>query len=222
MQKLLIILFLTSSFAFADVALTGAKAGEWTMDIEAAYKLAKEKKLPILINFTGSDWCYWCKIMEKNVFEKEAWKKYAKDNVVMVTIDFPSDKSIVPEKYKSRNKNLAQKFNVRGYPTFILLDHEQTQVGQLGAGRDKTPDSFRKEIEGQIYLSPEGIEKTLKKLSKTDQEIYKKILSKHQKVIENLDKWIETKPGNSEANLKLYKKLLKEIEVVENELAKYW
>ncbi len=37
----------------------GAKVGHWTMDFEAAKKIAAEKNLPLLLNFTGSDWCGW-------------------------------------------------------------------------------------------------------------------------------------------------------------------
>jgi len=44
-----------------DFDTEGAKVGRWTMDLDAAKKLATDKQLPILLNFTGSDWCYWCK-----------------------------------------------------------------------------------------------------------------------------------------------------------------
>ena len=98
------------------------------------------QELPLLLNFTGSDWCGWCKIMDKNVFAGEEWKKYAADNVVLVTLDFPNDKSIVPEKYVERNKNLQAKFGVGGYPTYVILDSDgETKLGQLGAGKEKTP-----------------------------------------------------------------------------------
>ena len=90
------------------VKLEGAKVGVWTMDFDAAVKLAGEKNLPLMLNFTGSDWCGWCKLMDKNVFAEEEWKAYAKDNVLLVTLDFPNDKSIVPEKYVKRNEKLQE------------------------------------------------------------------------------------------------------------------
>ena len=86
-----------------DFDTEGAKVGHWTMDLDAAKKLGADKQLPILLNFTGSDWCYWCKLMEKNIFTKPEWKAYATNHLVMVLIDFPRDKSAVPEKYKERN-----------------------------------------------------------------------------------------------------------------------
>ena len=73
------IMLLSGGLALAEKVQTeGAEAGVWTMDMDAAKKLAKKKKLPLVLNFTGSDWCGWCKLMEKNVFTKESWRKYAK------------------------------------------------------------------------------------------------------------------------------------------------
>ena len=121
------------------------------MDLEAAKKLAAEKQLPILLNFTGSDWCYWCKLMEKNVFTQPAWKAYAKDSIIMVLIDFPRDKTAVPEKYKERNDALKNQYGISGYPTFVLLKPDGTnEQGRLKAGRNKTPASFVKELEALV------------------------------------------------------------------------
>ncbi len=138
-----------------DFDKDGAKVGRWTMDLDAAEKLAADKQLPLLLNFTGSDWCYWCKLMEKNVFIQPDWKTYAKDSIVMVLIDFPRNKTAVPEKYKERNKTLKEQYGITGYPTFVLLDSDgTTELGRLKAGRDKNAVSFIKEI--NALLKTEG------------------------------------------------------------------
>ena len=139
----ILLLSISSSVLAADADLTGAKPGKWTMDLDAAKKLAKSEQLPILLNFSGSDWCGWCKLMEKGVFSQKTWKDYAKENILMVVIDFPKDDTIVPKKYLKRNEELKAQFAVEGFPTFVLLDDDaQTELGRLGAGRDKTPESF--------------------------------------------------------------------------------
>ncbi|MDF7801961.1 thioredoxin family protein [Pontiellaceae bacterium B1224] len=128
--------------------IDGVTPGEFTMDLEAARKVAAEKKLPILLDFSGSDWCGWCKLMDENVFAKEEWKNYAASNLVMVLIDFPQDKSLVPEKYAVRNEALSSEYGVEGFPTFVLLDDDgETELGRLTAGQDKTPASFQMEVE---------------------------------------------------------------------------
>ncbi len=138
-----------SAQAEDKVQIDGAEAGHWTMDFDAAVKLAAEKKLPMMLNFTGSDWCGWCKLMDKNVFAEEVWQKFAADKVVLVTLDFPKDKTIVPEKYVSRNNELKDQFGVRGFPTYVVLDSDgKTKLGQLGAGKDKTPATFIDEFKG--------------------------------------------------------------------------
>ena len=131
----------------AAPATKGAKAGEWTMDFDAAKALAKEKNLPILINFTGSDWCGWCKLMDKLVFSKPEWTSFAKESLATVFIDFPRDKTLVPMHFVSRNETLSRQFGVEGYPTYILLAPDGvTRLGQLGASRNATPEAFIADI----------------------------------------------------------------------------
>jgi len=121
----------------------GAKPGVWTQDFDAAKKAAVEKGLPLFINFTGSDWCGWCILMDDQVFSKPAWEEYAQENLMLVYINFPQDKSLVPEKYVARNEELAKSFGVQGFPTYIILDSDaETALGQLGASRNATPESF--------------------------------------------------------------------------------
>ena len=51
-----------AAFAAEKPATEGAELGKWTMDAPAAQALAKEKGKPLFVNFTGSDWCGWCKL----------------------------------------------------------------------------------------------------------------------------------------------------------------
>lgn len=140
-----------------DFDVDGAKIGRWTMDLEAAQKRAAEKQLPLLMNFTGSDWCYWCKLMEKNVFTQPEWSAYATNHIVMVLIDFPRNKTAVPEKYKERNNVLKEQYGIRSYPTFILLKPDGiTELARLKAGRDKTPAGFIKEVKAQLQTAEGG------------------------------------------------------------------
>lgn len=130
------------------ILLEGTKAGQWTMDIDAARQYAARKKLPLLLNFTGSDWCGWCKVMDDTVFHKEEWKKFAFRNVVLVTIDFPRGKNIVPTKWKGRNSQLKKQFGVRGYPTYVIVAPDgTTKLGHLVANRGKTPESFIRDFQ---------------------------------------------------------------------------
>jgi thioredoxin-related protein len=144
---LLIALGVTSSAYAFDALKKGVEPGKWTQDLSAATTYAKDNNLPIMIMFTGSDWCYWCKLMDKTVFSGNEFFDWAKDNVVLVAIDFPRDKSKVPAEFQSRNKQLGDDFKVRGVPTYVFLKPDgKTEIGRLGAGKGKTPKSFIEEI----------------------------------------------------------------------------
>ena len=143
-------------------AETGAVPGEWTMDFDAARKVAAEKKLPLFINFTGSDWCGWCKHMEKEVFSKPEWTAYAKDSLLLVWIDFPQDKSLVPEKYRERNQQLAATFGVEGYPTYVVLDDNgKDELGQLQAEQQITPQAFIGKLKPILLERDESMKKLI-------------------------------------------------------------
>jgi protein disulfide-isomerase len=93
----------------------------WLTDFEQAKKIASEKKLPILADFSGSDWCGWCMKLDKEVFSKPEFQKYAKDNLILFMADFPRAKSQT-DKVKKQNRELAEKYGIRGFPTVLLLD----------------------------------------------------------------------------------------------------
>ncbi|MGB3316190.1 MAG: thioredoxin family protein [Albidovulum sp.] len=193
-----------SAQAEDKVQIDGAEVGHWTMDFDAAVKLAAEKKLPMMLNFTGSDWCSWCKLMDKGVFAEEAWQKFAAENVVLVTLDFPKDKAIVPEKYVSRNNELKDQFGVRGFPTYVVLDSDgKTKLGQLGAGKDKTPASFIDEFKAVVRMSPANIEAYIK-ANPDKADAYKAAIAEDKAATQALSEWIATGPERNEENNKKF------------------
>ena len=139
----------TSKLAAETVMKEGVQAGVWTQDFDAALKEAAAKKLPVLMNFTGSDWCGWCKMADKNIFSTDEWKKYAAEKMVLAWIDFPKDKSKVPEAFQSRNKELSKKYGVQGYPTFIMLDSAGNELFRASTGR-KSAAEFIKQLDEEF------------------------------------------------------------------------
>lgn len=174
----------------------GAKVGTWTMDFEAAQKLAAEKKLPIFINFTGSDWCGWCKHIDKEVFTKEAWQTFAKDNLILVWTDFPSDQSLVPADRAVKNKVLAEQFKVRGYPTLFILDTDgKTILATLGASQNMTAETFIDQVkqgtrlvnlQGKLDVVKYAQYLTLKKAKETADKTFSDWLTKIRQEMKTL------------------------------------
>ena len=108
--------------------------GTWLTDFEAAKTAAAEAGKPILINFSGSDWCGWCIKLDKEVFAKPEFIDYAKENLILVNADFP-DKKKLPEKEAAQNKALYATYGIQGFPTVILVDATGKVIGKTGYRR---------------------------------------------------------------------------------------
>jgi thioredoxin-related protein len=112
----------------------------WQTDFEAAKTKAKTEKKLLLVDFTGSDWCIWCKRLKGEVFDLEAFKKEAPKQFVLVELDFPNDKSKITKEIEAQNAKLAKEYKIQGYPTILMLDVEGKMIAQTGyqpGGADK-------------------------------------------------------------------------------------
>lgn len=138
------ILFPLLVLALSATIALGA-SGSWMEDYEKALAKAKTENKLVLMDFTGSDWCGWCMKLDDEVFSKPAFKKYAKENLVLMEVDFPKGKHQT-RKLKEQNGELSKKFGIRGYPTIIVLDSKGEKVGQLGY-MEGGPDAFIAELE---------------------------------------------------------------------------
>ncbi len=125
-------------------SLALAKAG-WTDDYKKALEKAKTEKKMVLLDFTGSDWCGWCIKLDDEVFSKPKFKQYAKEKLVLVEVDFPQQRQL-PKSKKEQNEELAKQYQVKGYPTVVILDSEGKKVGTLGYMQGG-PDAFVAELE---------------------------------------------------------------------------
>jgi thioredoxin-related protein len=110
----------TTTEAPKPAAYASAKEG-WLVDLDEAYAVSQKEKKPILANFTGSDWCGWCKRLDADVFSKPEFQEWAKKNVVLLEVDFPR-KFQIPQKNQQQNGALQQALGITGYPTIWLMD----------------------------------------------------------------------------------------------------
>ena len=118
-----------------------AQAGlSWLTDFDAAKSKARSDNKLVLLDFTGSDWCGWCKRLNAEVFSKPQFQDYAAKNLVLVELDFPRYKQ-QSEDVKKQNTRLAGEFQVEGFPTVVVLNAAGKKVGELGY-MEGGPDAF--------------------------------------------------------------------------------
>ena len=124
-------LFALAAAALAASAYAAVPKG-WTDDFEAARKQAEKESKPMLVLFTGSDWCIWCKRLEEEVFSKDEFATVIPKEMVAVFLDFPSDESLVTPERRKQNRELGMKYGVRGFPTVFLMDAKGEPFAQTG------------------------------------------------------------------------------------------
>ncbi len=108
---------------------TQAQEIEWQTDIKKAVQMSTKSKKPMLLFFTGSDWCGWCIRLQKEVLKTPEFAAWAKENVVLVELDYPRRTPQTPE-LKQQNAALQQFFGIRGYPTIWFANGSTDKDGK--------------------------------------------------------------------------------------------
>jgi protein disulfide-isomerase len=143
-------------FAFVFAAITAVLAastqatGDWLTDYNKAQQEAKAGNKLLLVNFTGSDWCGFCIMLDRQVFSKPEFKDYASKNLVLLEIDFPRMGGLrwkaQSDELRKQNQELAMKYQIYGFPTIVVLNGDGKVVGALGY-MEGGPTPFIAELE---------------------------------------------------------------------------
>ena len=134
---------------------TGASTpAGWLDDLELAKKRAKASGRMILAAFEGSDWCGWCKKMEKDVYTQPDFMPRVTPRFVPVYIDKPRDRELLSEKCRERNPELHGEYSVRGVPCVVILDAEGKEVGRVG-GYKQNVDALMERVDAIVGRAQE-------------------------------------------------------------------
>ncbi|MBK1826828.1 thioredoxin family protein [Haloferula rosea] len=131
-----------AAFALAGTALISTAFAStlegWSTDLEKAFEDAKKQDKPVLVEFTGSDWCPPCIAMRKNVFSKKEFVDAASKDFILVELDFPKgDKEV-----KEKNQPYAKKYKIEGFPTVILFDSDGKEFTRFFASQYPSTEKF--------------------------------------------------------------------------------
>jgi protein disulfide-isomerase len=164
----------------------------WYTNYNDALKVSQASSKPMVLFFTGSDWCSWCTKLEKEALETSDFINAVGDKLIFVKLDYPRKGNPDPA-LKAQNEELQKKFSIRGYPTLIVISPIEQQIGitgyRPGGGQDyadhlkKMVDDFSdyKQKMGQID-KPNANGKDLKRVYQKSQELG--LAADSQKIIE--------------------------------------
>jgi len=131
LKKILISLVVLSSMLLGCSKTASSDNLSWETNLETALKKAKAENKAVLVNFTGSDWCKWCIKLSDEVFSKSEFEDFAKENLILVKLDFPNSIKQT-EETKKYNNQLAQKYGIEGFPSILILNSSGTLVLRTG------------------------------------------------------------------------------------------
>tara|TARA_B100001248_G_C27260279_1_gene398108 strand:- start:152 stop:643 length:492 start_codon:yes stop_codon:yes gene_type:complete len=117
--------------SFRDTNLSEESSAIWMTQLSEARAMAKNEGKPILMDFTGSNWCGWCVKLKKEVFTKPSFLGFANDNLILMTVDFP--RGVHQEEWLvDQNNKLLDQYGVNSFPTIILTDYNGNLLGRTG------------------------------------------------------------------------------------------
>jgi thioredoxin-related protein len=133
----------------------------WLVDFEKAKAQAAKEGKPILMEFTGSDWCPPCKALHKNVLVKDIFKEEMPKHYILLKLDNPRDKSKQTDAEKAQYKELAREYKVTGVPSVFLADADGKPFFKSSGYSGQSADEWVEQMVGKS-----GIPKALAKAEK--------------------------------------------------------
>ena len=113
----------------------------WMTNHAKAFAKARETGRPVLMDFTGSDWCPPCKVLEAKVFSTKEFKDYSDKHLVLLRLDYPI-RSTQSEELEAANLAMAEKFKAEIFPTLIVVDADQNEKGRIEGYAGQTVDEY--------------------------------------------------------------------------------
>lgn len=149
MRKILLFT-LCALFSLGSVAQTKSEGVNWEHGTlaEALNKAKNNKKGPKLVFLDCfTTWCGPCKQMTNNVFPTKEAGDYFNKNFVNIKIDME----------KGEGVDIAKKYSVAAYPTFLILDGNGDEVGRVVGGGEIASFIKRVEAAKDIKNSPKYV-----------------------------------------------------------------
>ncbi|MCE2982434.1 MAG: thioredoxin family protein [Parachlamydia sp.] len=137
MKKLFQTLFL--GLGFLPLALVSQPIGQmqqqnagvnWLTHYPEAVKQSQSSGKPIVVLFTGTNWCPACMKLEKEVLKKPEFAGAVGSRFIFLKAEFPdsSAESVQASPYYS----LLERYNIETFPTLVIIDAKGQRLNTVG------------------------------------------------------------------------------------------
>ncbi len=122
-------------------------AARWYDNVAEAQRVAAKEGKHVLVDFTGTEWCHWCKRLDEEVLSKPEFVAATSDEYVYVLLDFDAEGNARTDRPDpDGNNRLREAFSVSGFPTVVLMTADGTPYASLGYKRGG-PEPFAARLE---------------------------------------------------------------------------
>lgn len=138
----------TLSLVLSAAAAAAHAEARWLDDYSEALSAAEQTGRPVLVVFTGSDWCQHCRTLERNVLETETFLAWAEDRVVLLMVDLPQEGISLDER-KARSK-ICVRYGVRSFPNTVLVAPDGTKITAQAGYHGQTAATYVAALDGHL------------------------------------------------------------------------
>lgn len=116
---------------------SGSKKSLQWRTFNVGFAEAKKTGKKVLVD-VFTDWCVWCKRLDKNVYGDPKIADYLNDHYITVKINPETNSTVTFRDTAYSAAQFAQGFGVTGYPTIIFFEPDGQPIDRLGGYVDAT------------------------------------------------------------------------------------
>jgi len=130
----------------------GMYAQQFETNFESAQADSRSSGKPIVLVFSGSDWCKPCILLKQQILNTPEFSEYSEEHLVTVNLDFPyRKKNLLSKELQEQNEALAETYNPKGvFPLVLLLKDDLSVAAQFDYHPKMEAHAFIQQIEAKL------------------------------------------------------------------------